>query len=103
VLHRLQTDAPAPHTEGCRCLESDVLEEREPLQHPVSIPWKGEAMPPSTLEPLTILSPAPSAEHNNAGEAGCGCGCGCGAPLTPIVLLQDIIRPTGDQASAPPR
>jgi hypothetical protein len=103
VLHRLQTDVPAQHTAGCRCLESDAPETREPLQHPLSIPWKGETMPPSTLEPLTILSPIPSAEYNNTGEAGCGCGCGCGASLTQLVLPQDVIRPTGDQTSAPPR
>jgi hypothetical protein len=60
-------------------------------------------MPPSTLEPLTILSPTPSSEYNNTDEAGCGCGCGCGAPLTQLVLPQDVIRPTRDQASAPPR
>jgi DNA-binding transcriptional MerR regulator len=101
VLQRLQTAAPTPHTDGCRCLESDTAEEREPLQHPVPISWKGETMHTSTLEPLTILSPAPSAEQNSAGDAGCGCGCGCGASLTQLALPQDGIRPTGDQASAP--
>jgi hypothetical protein len=102
VLHRLQTDTPVPHTEGCRCLESDTPEEREPLQHPVPLSWKGATMPPSTLEPLTILAPAPSSEHNSAGTAGCGCGCGCGATLTQLALPQDVIRHTGGQDSAPP-
>jgi DNA-binding transcriptional MerR regulator len=99
VLYRLQTAAPSSHTEGCQCLESDTAEEREPLQPPVSISWKGATMPPSTFEPLTILSPASSSEHTSASDAGCRCGCGCGTSLTQLVLPQDIIRPTGDQAS----
>ena len=35
VLQRLQTAAPTPHTDGCRCLDSDTPEAQEPLQHPL--------------------------------------------------------------------
>jgi len=102
VLQRLQTAAPAPHADECRCLDSDTSEEQEPLQQPSPIPWKGEAMPTSTLEPFTILAPSPSSEHNGAGDASCGCGCGCGASLTQLALPQDVIRHVGDQESAQP-
>jgi DNA-binding transcriptional MerR regulator len=102
VLHRLQTGAPAPHTDGCRCLDGDTPEEREPRQPPGSISWKGKTMQTSTLEPLTILSPTLSAEQHNAGDTGCGCGCGCGASLTQLDLPYDGRRPTGNQESAPP-
>jgi hypothetical protein len=99
VLHRLQTGSPAPHTEECHCLDSDAPEAREPLEHPVPMPWEGETMPTSTLEPLTILAPAPSSEHTSAGNPGCGCGCGCGTAFIQLVLPQNGIRPTGDQES----
>jgi DNA-binding transcriptional MerR regulator len=104
VLHRLQTGAPAPPTEGCHCLDSDTPEAREPFQHPIPISWKGETMLPATLEPLTILAPAPSSEHTSAGNPGCGCGCGCGASLIQLALPQNGIRPTGDpESTLPPR
>jgi DNA-binding transcriptional MerR regulator len=104
VLHRLQTGAPAPHTDGCHCLDGDTPEAREPRQHPVSKSWKGKTMQTSTLEPLTILSPALSAEQPSVGAPGCGCGCvcGCGASLTQLVLPQDSRQPIGDQESTPP-
>jgi hypothetical protein len=102
VLHRLQTGAPAPHTEGCHCLDSDAPETREPLEHPVPIPWKGETMPASTLEPLTILAPVPFSEHTSAGNRACGCGCGCETALIQLALPQNGIRPTGDQESTLP-
>ena len=54
VLQRLQTTAPASHADGCQCLGSETSEAQE--LHPLSIPRKGEAMPTSTLEPLTILA-----------------------------------------------
>jgi hypothetical protein len=101
VLQRLQTAAPASHADGCRCLDSDTPEVPEPL-YVSPIPQKGKAMQTSTLEPLTILAPALSSEHNSAGEAGCGCDCGCGASLTQRVLPQDLLRHTEDHESAPP-
>jgi hypothetical protein len=102
VLHRLQTGVPTPHTDGCRCLDSDTPEAQEPLQHPVPIPWEGDTMPHSTLDPLTLLSPASSSEHTSAGSTGCGCGCGCGASLTQLTLPQDAVRHSGTRASAQP-
>jgi MerR family copper efflux transcriptional regulator len=99
VLQRLQTAAPVPHADGCRCLDTDTPEAQEPL-HASLIPREGKAMQTSTLEPLTILSPSSAAEQNSADEAGCGCGCGCGPALTPFVLPQDVIRHTGEQESA---
>jgi hypothetical protein len=54
VLHRLQTAAPTPHADGCRCLDSDTPEAQEPLQEPSRLTWKGQAMRTSTLEPLTL-------------------------------------------------
>jgi DNA-binding transcriptional MerR regulator len=88
VLQRLQTAAPAPHADGYRCLDSDISEEHEPLQHPSPIPRKGEAMSTSTLEPLTMLAPSPSSEQNNSVYERCGCGCGCGVSLTQLALPQ---------------
>ena len=102
VLQRLQTGVPTPHTDGCRCLDSDTPEEREPLQHPSSLPWKGEAMRTSTLEPLTMLAPSPLSETNSAADEQCGCGCGCGVSLTQLALPQDATRRRGDTDSAPP-
>jgi hypothetical protein len=89
VLHRLQTTAPVPHVDGCRCLDSDTSQEQEPLQHHSPIPRKGAVMPSSSLEPLTILSPSLS-------EAGCGCGCGCEVSLTQLALPQDARGRTED-------
>src|SRR4029450_10691975 len=57
VLHRLQTTAPTTHTDGCQCLGSDTPKAQE--LHPLSLRQKGEAMPTSTLEPLTILASLP--------------------------------------------
>ena len=68
VLQRLQTTAPASHADGCQCLGSETPEEQEPLQHPLPIPRKGEAMHTSTLEPLTILAPSPLSETTSAGD-----------------------------------
>ena len=102
VLQRLQTAAPVPHTDGCRCLDSDNPEEQEPLPHPLPIPWKGEAMRTSTLEPLTMLLPLPLSENNSADDERCGCGCGCGASLTQLALPQDATGRTGDAESAQP-
>src|SRR6266446_7457869 len=102
VLQRLQTAAPAPHVDGCRCLDSDTHEAQEPLQHPASLPWKGEAMRTSTLEPLTMLAPSPLSETNSAADEQCGCGCGCGVSLTQLALPQDATRRRGDTDSAPP-
>jgi len=102
VLQRLQTAAPVPHADGCRCLDSATPEAQEPLQHPPPFPWKGQAMSTSTLEPLTILAPSPLSETNSAGDEHCGCGCGCGVSLTQLALPQDAMRRRGDAASAPP-
>jgi hypothetical protein len=102
VLQRLQTAAPVQHADGCRCLDSTTLEAQEPLQSPSPIPWKGAAMRTSTLEPLTMLTPAPSSEHNGAGDASCGCGCGCGVSLIQLALPQDTMQHIGDEESAPP-
>ena len=102
VLQRLQTAAPAPHADGCRCLDSDTPEAQEPLQPPSPLPWKGEAMRTSTLEPLTMLASSPLSENNSADDAHCGCGCGCGASLTQLALPQDAIRRPGDAERAQP-
>ena len=96
VLQRLQTAAPAPHADGCRCLNSDTPEEQEPLQHPFPILWKGKAMRTSTLEPFTMLAPSPSSETNSSGDERGGGGCGCGGSLTPLALPQDAMGRTGD-------
>jgi DNA-binding transcriptional MerR regulator len=103
VLQRLQTVVPMHHTDGCRCLDSNNLEEQEPLQHPSPLTRKGEAMYTSTLEPLTILAHSPSSEANSAGDERCGCGCGCGVSLTQLALPQDTMGRTGDEESAQPK
>ena len=102
VLQRLQTAAPAPHADGCRCLDSDTPEAQEPLLQLSPLISQGEAMRTSTLEPLTLLVPAPSSEPDSSGDESCGCGCGCGVSLTQLALPQDAIRRRGDAASAPP-
>ena len=102
VLHRLQTAAPTNHADGCRCLDNDTPEAQEPFQDHSPIPQKGQAMRTATLEPFTILAPAPLSEANNTNDEHCGCGCGCEVPLTQLTLPQDAIRRTGDAASAPP-
>jgi DNA-binding transcriptional MerR regulator len=103
VLHRLQTTAPVPHVDGCRCLDSDTPEEQQPLHHPLPRVWKGETMHASTFEPLTMLAPSPSAEQNSAGNLGCGCGCGCGASLTQLALPQDARGRTEDPEPLQPK
>jgi DNA-binding transcriptional MerR regulator len=102
VLQRLQTAAPTSHANGCQCLGSDNPEAQGPLQDPSPIPWEGQAMRTSTLEPFTMLAPSPSSEHNDAGDASCGCDCGCGVSLTQLALPQDAMRRRGDAESAPP-
>jgi hypothetical protein len=99
VLQRLQTVAPVQHTDGCRCLDSDTPESQEPLQHPSPLPRKGKAMHTSTLEPFTILAPAPLSETNPASDAQCGCGCGCEVPLIQLALPQDATGRRGDEES----
>ena len=101
VLHRLQTSAPTPHADGCRCLDSDTPEAQEPLQEPSRLTWKGQAMRTSTLEPLTMLTPLPLSENNSADDARCGCGCGCGVSLTQLTLPQDTLG-RGDTERAQP-
>ncbi len=101
VLQRLQTTVPASHADGCQCLGSDTPEAQEPPL--VSIPRKGAAMPTSTFELLTILTPSLLSETNNASNEQCGCGCGCGVSLTQLALPQDAMQRRGDAASAPPR
>ena len=104
VLQRLQTAAPAHHADGCRCLDSDIPEAREPFHHPSPLPRKGKAMSPSTLEPFTILAPSSLSENNNsADDASCGCGCGCGVSLTQLTLPQVAIGRAGDGASPQPK
>jgi phage terminase large subunit-like protein len=104
VLQRLRTAAPAPHADGCRCLDSDTTQAQEPLQSPLPLSRKGTAMRTSTLEAFTMLAPAPLSETNSAvdGPCGCGCGCGCGVSLTQLALPQDAIGRRGDTDSAPP-
>jgi hypothetical protein len=101
VLQRLQTAAPAHHTDGCQCLDSETPEAQEPFQHPSPI-QKGKAMHISTLEPLTILAPSPLSEINHASDEQCGCGCGCEVSLTQLALPQDAMRRRGDVTSAQP-
>src|SRR5262245_18346068 len=96
VLHQLQMAAPVSHADGCQCLDSTATEAQEPLQHPSPLPWKGQAMPTSTLEPLTILTPLPLSENKSADHERCDCGCGCEVPLTQLTLPQDTIRHIGD-------
>ena len=100
VLQRLQTTVPASHVDGCQCLGSDTPEAQKP--HPLPIPRKGAAMPPSTFEPLTTLPPSPLSEPHTASNEQCGCGCGCGVSLTQLVLPQNAMQRRGDAASAPP-
>ena len=100
VLHRLQTTAPTSHADGCQCLGSETSETQEP--HPLSIPRKGGAMPSSTFEPLTTLTPSPLSKTSSTNDEQCGCGCGCGVSLTQLALPQDASRRSGDAASAPP-
>jgi hypothetical protein len=55
---------------------------------PVSLPQKGTAMSPSTLEPLTILAPSETASPS---DASCGCGCACGPSLAQLALPQEAV------------
>jgi len=77
VLRRLESDASAPHTERCQCLDLDIPEGRQPLQDVTPSLSKGKTMSTSTLESLTRLSPAPLSVEKGTGDCGCGCGCGC--------------------------
>jgi len=98
VLQRLQTGAAVSQADGCQCLGSDIPEAQEP--QPLSLLREGKAMPTSTLEPFTILAPAPVSETASSSDESCGCGCGCGVSFTQIALPQDAV----DQEQAqPPR
>jgi hypothetical protein len=101
VLQRLQTTAPTPHVDGCRCLDSDTPQAQELFQHALPLQSKGEAMRTSTLEPLTMLVPSPSSEHNSAGDERCGCG--CGVSLTQLALPQNVRGHRGDPEHAQPK
>ena len=68
VLQRLQTPAPASHTDGCQCLGSDTPGAQE--SRPIPLRRKGEPMATATLEPFTILA----SETTNADDGSCGCG-----------------------------
>jgi hypothetical protein len=100
VLQRLQTTAPTSHADGCQCLGSETPETQE--SHVFSTPRKGATMPPSTLEPLTILVPSPLSEPTSPSDAQCGCGCGCGVSLTQVALPQDAMQRRDDPARIPP-
>ena len=89
VLQRLQTTAPTSHADGCHCLGSDISEDQERRPHYSPRPGKGEAMSPSTLEPLTILAPSPLSETASSDAESCGCGCAVGVALTQLALPQD--------------
>jgi DNA-binding transcriptional MerR regulator len=102
VLQRLQTAPPAKHADWCRCLDSGTSEAQEPFQRLSPLPRKGQAMRNATFAPLTLLSSAPSAEPNSAGDAARGCGCGCGPAFTQFTLPEDVIRCTGGQESTQP-
>ncbi len=102
VLHQLQTAAPVSHADGCQCLDSDTAEVQEPLHQRTPLPWKGQAMPTSTLEPLTILAPEPLSETNSGGNEACGCGCGCEVSLTQLAVPQGAMQRGGHAASVPP-
>jgi hypothetical protein len=93
---------PASHADGCQCLGSDIHQAQEPLPHPSPIPWKGEVMHTSTLEPFTILAPSSLSETNSVTDEQCGCGCGCGVSLTQLALPQHVRGHGGDADSAPP-
>ena len=96
VLQRLQTTVPTSHADGCQCLGGATSEAQE--LHPLSISRKGKAMPTSTLEPFTILAPAPSSQTASPGDESCGCGCGCDASLMQLALPQN----TADREKAQP-
>src|SRR5262249_16095374 len=96
VLQRLQATAPASHADGCQCLGSETSEAQEP--HPLSIPRKGEAMPTSTLEPLTKLAPSTLSGTASPGDARCRGGWGGDASLTQLALPQH----TADREKAQP-
>jgi hypothetical protein len=102
VLHRLQTGAPTPPTNGCQCLKRDPSEAQEPCQHAFYLPRKGQAMPTLTLEPLTILAPSPLSETTTVSDAQCGCGCGCEVSLTQLTLPPDAAEHGGNATSAQP-
>jgi hypothetical protein len=102
VLHRLQTTAPTPHVDGCRCLDGDDPDQQESLSYHSTIASKGEAMRTSTLEPLTMLAPS-SSDPNSAGDEHCGCGCGCGVSLTQLALPQNASGQRGDSEHAQPK
>ena len=101
VLHQLRTAAPAPHADGCRCLDGDTVEVQDPLPLPSSSMSKGDPMRTSTLEPLTILTSLPLSENNSADHERCDCGCGCEVPLTQLALPQDAMQRRVDATSAP--
>jgi DNA-binding transcriptional MerR regulator len=103
VLHRLQTTAPTPHVDGCRCLDSDTPEEQELSQHALPMQSKGAAMSTSTLEPLTMLAPSSLSASNSAGDEQCGCGCGCEISLTQLALPQHASGQRGDLERAQPK
>jgi DNA-binding transcriptional MerR regulator len=103
VLQRLQTTAPTPHVDGCRCLDSDTPQAQELFQHALPLQSKGAAMRTSTLEPLTMLAPSSSSEPNSTGDEHCGCGCGCGASLTQLALPQHVSGQRGDPEHAQPK
>jgi hypothetical protein len=98
VLHRLESDASAPHAERCQCLDLDVPEGRQPLQDVSPSLSKGKTMSTSTLESLTHLSPASLSVDKGPRDCGCGCGCGCGcaSPLTPLSRPQDATQHSND-------
>jgi DNA-binding transcriptional MerR regulator len=85
VLQRLQTPAPASHTDGCQCLESETPEVQE--SRPILLREKGKPMATTTLEPFTILA----SETADTDDGSCGCGCGCGVSVTQLALPQDAV------------
>ena len=90
VLQRLQTTAPAS-ARGRVSMPGQRDSGGTGATTLLPIPRKGEAMPTSTLEPLTILAPSPLSETASPGDESCGCGCGCGASLTQLALPQDVV------------
>jgi DNA-binding transcriptional MerR regulator len=94
VLRRLESDASAPHTERCQCLDLDLPEGRQPLQDVSPSLSKGKTMNASTLESLTRLpSEAASEEYGTEScDCGCGCGCSCTSSLTPLSRPQEAAQ-----------
>jgi MerR family gold-responsive transcriptional activator of gol and ges genes len=91
ILRRLLTGPPAPHADGCQCLEDDAPAAPETHHLSPLLTFGGHDMDTAqTLESLTLLTITPQ------GRCGCGCGCDDGLSLTQRMPLP----PSSEPASA---